>query len=116
VSKYGILINEELRELYRSLSTVKISRRLRWARHVARRKGKEYVQNLGRRALGRCPLGRTRRRCDDNIKIDLNEMGCNNGRWMELAECRVKWRASVFAVLNLWVILHSLSYLRVLKA
>jgi hypothetical protein len=42
---------------------------------------------------------------EDNISIDLREVGCEDGRWMELAQDCVQWRALVLAVLNLWILL-----------
>ena len=47
------------------------------------------------------PLGRPRRRWEDNIKMDLREVGCNPGDWIDLAEDRDQWRAYVRAVMNL---------------
>jgi len=52
---------------------------------------------------GRRPLGGPRRRWEDNIKMDLREVGCGCVDWMELAQDRDKWRALVSAVMNLWV-------------
>jgi len=52
---------------------------------------------------GKGPLGRTRRRWEDNVKMDLNEVGCGSMDWIELAEDRDSWRAHVNAVMNLWV-------------
>jgi len=52
---------------------------------------------------GKSPLGRTRRRWEDNIKTDLKEVGCGGMDWIELAQDRDKWRALVNAVMNLWV-------------
>jgi hypothetical protein len=49
---------------------------------------------------GRRPLGRLRRRWEDNIKMDLLEMGCRGMDWIELAEDRDRWRALVNAVMN----------------
>ena len=50
------------------------------------------------------PLGRPRRRWEDNIKMDLQEMGCGGcGDWMELAQDRDRWRALVSMVRNLRV-------------
>jgi len=46
------------------------------------------------------PLGRPRRRWEDNIKIDLREVG-RGGDWMELAQDRDRWRALVNTVMNL---------------
>ena len=47
---------------------------------------------------GKRPLGRPRRRWEDNIKMDLQEGGC--GDWMELAQDRDRWRALVSTVMN----------------
>jgi len=44
------------------------------------------------------PLGRPRRRCEDNIKMDLQEVGGGRGDWMELAQDRDRWRALVGTV------------------
>ena len=65
------------------------SRRLRWAGHVSRM---EQYRNAYRvlvgKPEGKRPLGRPRRRCEDNIKMDLNEMGCGASNLMDLAENR----------------------------
>jgi len=53
----------------------------------------------GKRPLG----GRPRRRWEDNIKIDLQEVGCEGMDWIELVQDRDRWRALVTAVMNLWV-------------
>ena len=52
---------------------------------------------------GKRTLGRPRGRWEDNIKMDLREMGCVPGEWMDLAEDRDQWRASVRSVMNLRV-------------
>ena len=49
------------------------------------------------------PLGRPRRRWEDNIKMDLREVGGGCGDWMELAQDRNRWRAFVSTVRNLRV-------------
>ena len=49
------------------------------------------------------PLGIPRRRWEDNIKVDLQEVGGGCGDWMELAESRERWRALVNTVMNLRV-------------
>ena len=46
------------------------------------------------------PLGRPRRRWEDNIKMDLQEVGGGRGDWMELAQDRDRWRALVNTVMN----------------
>jgi hypothetical protein len=50
---------------------------------------------------GKRPLGRSRCRWEDNIKIDLQEVGCGGMDWIELAEDRDRWRTFVNAVMNL---------------
>jgi len=52
---------------------------------------------------GKKPLGRPRRRWEDNIKIDVQEVGCGSMDWIELAQDRDRWRALVTAVMNLRV-------------
>ena len=52
---------------------------------------------------GKRPLGRPRRRWEDNIKMDLQEVGCAGMDWMELAQDRDRWWALVNAVMNLRV-------------
>ena len=49
---------------------------------------------------GKRPLGRPRRRWEDNIKVDLQKVGCRGMDWIELAEDRGRWRALVNAVMN----------------
>jgi hypothetical protein len=55
------------------------------------------------RPEGRRPLGRPRRRWEDNIKIDLREVGWVGMNWIELAQDRDRWRAVVNAIMNLRV-------------
>jgi hypothetical protein len=52
---------------------------------------------------GKRPLGRFRRRWEDNIKIDLQEMGMRGMDWIELAQYRGRWQALVNVVMNLRV-------------
>ena len=52
---------------------------------------------------GKRPLGRLRRRWEDNIKMDLQEVGRSCGDWMELAQDRDRWRALVSTVMNFGV-------------
>ena len=52
---------------------------------------------------GRRPLGRPRRRWEDNIKLDLREVGSEGTDWIDVAQDRDKWRAFVNTVMNLWV-------------
>jgi len=52
---------------------------------------------------GKRPLGRPRRRWEDNFKMDLQEVGCGSMDWIELAQARDRWRALVNAVMSLRV-------------
>jgi hypothetical protein len=52
---------------------------------------------------GKRPLGRPRHRWEDNIKMDLQEVGGGYGEWMELAQDRDRWQALVSVVMNFWV-------------
>ena len=80
------------------------SRRIRWAGHVARMGEERGVYRaLVGKPEGRSPLGRPRRRWEDNIRMDLREVGCGCVDWMELAEDRDRWRALVSAMMNLRV-------------
>jgi len=58
---------------------------------------------LVRKPEGKRPLGRPRRRWEDNIKMDLQEVGGSCGDWIELAQDRKRWRALVSTVMNLRV-------------
>ena len=58
-------------------------------------------RDLVRKPEGKRPLGRTRRRWVDNIKGDLQEVGCGVLYWIELVQVRDRWRALVNAVMNL---------------
>jgi hypothetical protein len=62
----------------------------------------DYSVLVGR-PEGKRPLGRPRRRWEDNIKMDLREIGIDEANWIQLAQDRVRWRAFVNTVLNLWV-------------
>jgi hypothetical protein len=97
------LHNDELHDLYSSPNVVRVikSRRMRWARHVARMgEGRGVYRVLVGRPEGRRPLGRRRRRWEDNIKMDLREIGIDWANWIQ---GRVQWRAFVNTLMNLRV-------------
>jgi hypothetical protein len=52
---------------------------------------------------GKRPLGRPRHRWVDNIRMDLQEVGCGHVDWIGLAQDRDRWHRLVSAVMNLWV-------------
>jgi hypothetical protein len=75
---HQLLHNKELHNLYSSPSIIRIikSKRMRWARHVARMGEKRNAYSiLVGKPEGKTPLGRPRRRWMDNIKMDLREIG-----------------------------------------
>ena len=92
--------------LYSSPNIVRVikSRRMRWAGHVARMGGERGAYRvLVGKPVGKRPLGRPRRRWVDNIRMDLQEVGCGYGDWIGLARDRDGWRKLVNAVMNLRV-------------
>jgi hypothetical protein len=78
------------------------SRRMRWTGHVARMGEGRSVYRVGRPEEKRT-LGRSRRRWEDNIKMDLREIGIDGANWILLALVRVQWRAFLSTVMNLRV-------------
>ena len=77
---------------------------MRWVGHVARmREMRGVYRVLVGEPEGRRPLGRPRRRWEDNIKMDLHEVGFLGMDWIELAQDRAWWRALVNVVMNLRV-------------
>jgi len=80
------------------------SRRMRWAGHVAHMgEGRGVYRVLVGKPEGRRPLGKPRHRWENNIRMDLQGVGCGCVDWMELAQDRDRWRAPVSAVMNLRV-------------
>jgi hypothetical protein len=98
------LHNEELRGLYSSPSIVRVikARRMRWAGHVAciREVRGAYNILVGKRE-GRRPLGRPRRRWEDNILMDQREIGFGDVYWIHLTLVRDRWRAFMNKVMSL---------------
>jgi hypothetical protein len=77
---------------------------MRWAGHVALMgEGRGVYRVLVGKPEGKRPLGRPRRRWEDNIKTDLQEVGCGAMDWIDLAQNRDRWRTLVNAVTNLRV-------------
>ena len=100
------LHNEELHDLYCSPNIVRVikSRRMRWAGHVAHMGEERGVYRvLVGKPEGKRPLGSPRRRWVDNIRMDLQEVGCGYMDRIGLAQDRDRWRTLVSAVMNLRV-------------
>jgi hypothetical protein len=101
VSRENISNNEELNDLYSLPNIVRVvkSRRMRWAGHVARM---GEIRGVHRVLVGKPerkrPLGKPRCRWENNIKIDLQEVGGRRGNWKELAQDTDRWRALVSTV------------------
>jgi len=91
-------------ELYSSPNIIRVikSRRMRWARHVAHMRERRGVYRvLVKKAEGKRPLGKPKRRWEDSIKTDLQEVECGGMDWIDLAQDRDKCRALVNEVMNI---------------
>jgi hypothetical protein len=92
---------DELHSLYSSPNIVRVikSRRMRWEGHVARVwEGRGVCRVLVGRTEDKRPLGRPRRRWEDNIKMDLRETGIYEANWIQLAQDRVQWHGNKLSV------------------
>ena len=92
--------------MYRSPNIVRVikSIRLRWACHVARiKEGRTALKILTGKPTGKRLLRRPRRRWEDNIRTDLEEIGINIRNWVDSTHVRDYWRALVNSALNLRV-------------
>jgi len=106
IGEWRKLHNEELSDLYSLLNILQVVklRRMRWVGHVAcMGEGRGVHRVLVGRPEGKRPLWRPRRRWEDNIKMDFQEVGGVCGDWMESAQDRDRWRALVNTVMNLQV-------------
>jgi hypothetical protein len=99
------LHNDELHSLYSSPNIVRVIKwkRMRWAGHVARMGEGSVYRILVGKPEGKRPLGRPKRRWEDNIKTDLTEIGIDGANWIQLAQDRVQWRAFENTVMHLRV-------------
>jgi len=99
------LHKEELNDLWSSPNIGRVikSRRMRLAGHVARIGEERKCIGSWGESEGKGPLGRPRRRWVDNIRMDLQEVGCGYMDWIGLAHDRDRWRTLVSAVMNLRV-------------
>jgi len=97
------LHNEELSDLYSLPNIVRVvkSTKISWAGHVVLMgDGRGVHRVLVGESEGKRQLGRPRRRWEDNIKRDIQEVGGDFGDWMELAQDRDRWQALVSTVMN----------------
>jgi hypothetical protein len=104
--EWNKLHNGELHDLYSSPTIVWAIkwRRMRWVGQVAQLgEGRGMYRVLVGRCEGKRPLGRPTHRWEDNIKMDLREVGFGVVDWIGLARDRDRWRALVNAVMNLRV-------------
>jgi hypothetical protein len=91
-------VTRELNDLYCSPNTVRVikARRMRWAGHVARMgKKRDVYRVLVGKPEGKRPFGRPRHRWENNIKMDLQEVGFGDMGWIKLAEDRDRWKTLV---------------------
>jgi len=80
------------------------SGRMRWAGNVARMRERRNVYRvLVGNPEAKRPLGKSRRRWEDNIKMDLQDVGCDGMDWIELAQDRDRWRSLVNGLMILRV-------------
>jgi len=97
------LYNEELINLYSSPNIFRVikSKRMRYEGHVARMgESRSVYRVLVMKPEGKRPLGRPRRKWDDNIKMDLQDVGCGGMGWIDRAQDMDGRRALVNAVMN----------------
>ena len=102
---WRVLRDKYLHDLRSTTNTfgAKISRRARWARHVARmvKWRVAYLVLVGKHE-GKVPLRRPRRRWEDNIKMHIEEVGWEGVDWINLVQGKVRWLAVVNAVMKFW--------------
>jgi hypothetical protein len=99
------LHNDKLHSLYSSLNIVRVIKSgMRWVEHVASMgEGRGVYMVLVGRPEGKRPLEIPRLRWEDNIKMDLREIGIDGMNWIRLGQNRVQWRAFVNTVMKLRV-------------
>ena len=97
--------NEELNDLYCSPNIVQvIEQRMRWVVHAPHmREDRGVYRVLVWKPERNIPLGRHRHSWKDNIKMDIQEVGCGCMDWIDLAQDRDRWQALVNVVMKLRV-------------
>jgi hypothetical protein len=93
--KWRKLHNEEHNDLYCSPNNVRVikSRKMRCVGHAARMRERNVHRVFVGKLEGKKPPGTTRRRWEDNINMDFQEVRCGGMDWIELAQVRNKWQA-----------------------
>jgi len=104
--EWRTLNNEELNDLNSSPNIFGVIKlRMRWVEHVSRT---GMIRCVYRVLVGKPgdkrPLGRLRRKWENNIKMNLQEVGCGGIDWIDVAQDRDRWRALVIGVMNLQVL------------
>ena len=98
------LHNEVLKNFYHSPNIVRMIKSRRWVGNIARmEESRSAIKILTGKPKGKRRFGRPRRRWEDNIRMDLEEIGTNAGNWVDSAQNRDYWRPLVNATLNLRV-------------
>jgi hypothetical protein len=101
-----VVHNEQLHNLYSPPNIIRVikSRRMAWAGHVAGMWEMKYAYKiLVGKSEGNRPFRRPRRRWENNVKMDLREIGLEGIDWIYLAQDKDRWRALVNTVMNLQV-------------
>ena len=99
------LHNEELHSLYRLPNIVRVIKSKRWAGHIAKmEEDRSAFKSLAGKPTGKRLLGRPRRRWEDNIRMDIKEIGINTRNWIDSAQDRIYWKALVNVVLSFRVL------------
>jgi hypothetical protein len=103
IGGWGKLHNQELHNFYGSPCIIRImkSKKIRWMWHVARMgENRNAYRILVGKPEGKGPLGEPRRRWENNIRMDLREIGWGGMDWIDLAQDRDQWRALVNTIMN----------------
>ena len=102
--EWSRLHNEELHSLYLSPNIIRaIKSRIIHGQAMKPEESRSALNILTGTPTGKRYLGRLGRRCKDNIRMDLKEMGIKTRNWVDSSQDKNYWKALVNAVLNLWV-------------